>query len=141
MTMPTRNPPGGGGAGRWVVRCVVLLARLLALLRPRLLGRLLRLLAGGARPAGYDEALLARRSVVSVSPYCAGWRGCLPRSIAICLLCRRSGCWPLWSVGVRATPPFAAHAWVEAAGRMVGEPGPRAAYRALLQVPAGPAER
>ncbi|WP_435854848.1 lasso peptide biosynthesis B2 protein [Streptomyces triculaminicus] len=36
--------------------------------------------------------------------------------------------------GVR-TPPFAAHAWVEADGQRVGEPHDTATYRTLLTVP------
>jgi hypothetical protein len=33
------------------------------------------------------------------------------------------------------TAPFAAHAWVEAEGRPVGEPDDTAAYRAMIKVP------
>ncbi|MGH3429544.1 MAG: lasso peptide biosynthesis B2 protein, partial [Mycobacteriales bacterium] len=71
--------------------------------------------------------------VTAVSTLCAG-RYCLQRSLATTLLCRISGTWPTWCTGVR-TPPFAAHAWVEAQGRRVGEPKDTATYRTLLTVP------
>jgi len=38
------------------------------------------------------------------------------------LLCRQRGYAPTWCVGVVATPPFAAHAWIEADDRIVDEP-------------------
>ncbi|WP_031070738.1 lasso peptide biosynthesis B2 protein [Streptomyces sp. NRRL S-118] len=108
-------------------------ARLLAHLSPKRLGALLTLLRRGARPATYDEALRARGHVTTVSTLCAGTY-CLPRSLATVLLCRMRGVWPTWCTGVR-TPPFSAHAWVEAEGRRVGEPAGTAAYRPLLVVP------
>jgi hypothetical protein len=44
------------------------------------------------------------------------------------------GVWPTWTTGVR-TPPFTAHAWVEAEGRRVGEPAETDNYRTMLAVP------
>ncbi|MZD07450.1 lasso peptide biosynthesis B2 protein, partial [Streptomyces sp. SID5785] len=44
------------------------------------------------------------------------------------------GTWPAWHAGVRAAPPFAPHAWVEAEGRMVGEPATPDEYRPLMTV-------
>ncbi|MFJ8159304.1 lasso peptide biosynthesis B2 protein [Streptomyces sp. NPDC096136] len=89
-----------------------------------------------ARPARYTEARAARQAVVAVSLRCASQEGCLPRSLATVLLCRARGSWPEWSVGVRARPPFRAHAWVEAEGRMVEEDVERSYFRPLFSVPA-----
>ncbi|GAA1018682.1 MULTISPECIES: lasso peptide biosynthesis B2 protein [Amycolatopsis] len=111
----------------------VALARPLARLRPARLRRVLEFARRGARPAAADEALAARTNVVSVSLRCAG-QGCLQRSIAAALLCRLRGSWPTWCTGVR-TSPFAAHAWIEADGRAVGEPYPDGHYAPLLSVP------
>lgn len=109
-------------------------AHLIGRMPPGRIRRLLTLCARGARPARYDEALQARRTVVSVSLRCAG-NGCLPRSIAVALLCRARGSWPTWHVGVR-TVPFAAHSWVEADGRPVDEPHTTAHLRPLITVAA-----
>ncbi len=57
----------------------------------------------------------------------------LQRSLATALLCRIGGTWLTWCTGVR-TLPFAAHAWVEAQGRRVGEPADTATYRTMLTV-------
>ncbi|MEU1080732.1 lasso peptide biosynthesis B2 protein [Streptomyces sp. NPDC005908] len=122
-------------------RVAVVLARPLLLLPPARLGRALRLLSRGARPAGHDRTHRARRAVTTVSAVCAGREGCLPRSVATALLCRARGEWPTWCVGVRAAPPFGAHAWVEAEGRLVGEDLPRSYFRRLITVGAGSEER
>ncbi|MDJ1134491.1 lasso peptide biosynthesis B2 protein [Streptomyces iconiensis] len=109
------------------------IARLLAHLSPKRLQAILRVLRRGAPPADHATALRARQDVTSVSTLCSG-RYCLPRSLATALLCRLRGTWPTWCTGVR-TPPFAAHAWVEADGRRVGEPEDTTTYRPLLTVP------
>ncbi|GAB2877786.1 hypothetical protein GCM10027074_52350 [Streptomyces deserti] len=88
----------------------------------------------GARPADYAQALRARQDVTAVSTLCAG-RFCLQRSLATALLCRMRGSWPTWCSGVRM-PPFAAHAWVEAEGRRVGEPQDTVTYRTIISIPA-----
>ncbi len=108
-------------------------ARLLAHLPPRRLRAVLHTLRRGATPASYAQALQARQDVTAVSTLCTG-RYCLHRSLATALLCRIGGTWPTWCTGVR-TPPFAAHAWVEAQGRPVGEPADTATYRRMLTVP------
>ncbi|WP_079249549.1 lasso peptide biosynthesis B2 protein [Streptomyces sp. IMTB 2501] len=69
-----------------------------------------------------------------LSTLCSG-RYCLQRSLATALLCRMRGSWPTWCSGVR-TSPFAAHAWVEADGRPVGEPEDTASYQPMITVPA-----
>ncbi|MDG9702091.1 lasso peptide biosynthesis B2 protein [Streptomyces sp. DH37] len=117
MTMPRR----GSGPGGLRLRSAVAAALVLSRLRPGRLRRVLTRVSRGARPAGYDETLRVYEAVVAGSRRCAGWYGCLPRSIAIALVCRMSGLWPDWCVGVRGAPPFSPHAWVRADGRAVGE--------------------
>ncbi|MFI1379353.1 lasso peptide biosynthesis B2 protein [Embleya sp. NPDC020886] len=113
-------------------RLAVAVARPLALLPPRRLRRVLRVVSLGARPAGVAEATQARHAVVSVSARCAG-QGCLQRSVATVLLCRIRGTVPDWCTGVR-TQPFRAHAWVEAAGTPIGESGDMALFHTVLSV-------
>ena len=93
------------------------------------------LAAPGARPATFEQAKAARDTVVAVSLICAAREGCVPRSLATILLCRLRGRWPTWCVGARRLPPFAAHAWVEADGIMVGEDYPPDYFRTLFTVP------
>ncbi|NYI07611.1 lasso peptide biosynthesis B2 protein [Allostreptomyces psammosilenae] len=121
---------------RLAARLAVALARPLAALPPRRLRRALALASRGARPATVEQAAAARLAVVSVSVHCAG-QGCLRRSVATALLCRLGGGWPDWCTGVR-TEPFRAHAWVEVAGRPVGERDEIRHYRKTMVVPARP---
>ncbi|MEV5880680.1 lasso peptide biosynthesis B2 protein [Streptomyces sp. NPDC052101] len=120
---------------RLAARTAVIAARLLARQPPRRIRAVLGVVRRGARPARYEQALRARREVTAVSTLCAG-RYCLQRSLATALLCRMRGRWPTWCSGVR-TAPFAAHAWVEAEGRPVGEPDDTAAYHAMIKVEQG----
>ncbi|PPS76503.1 MULTISPECIES: lasso peptide biosynthesis B2 protein [Streptomyces] len=108
-------------------------ARPLAKARPARLRTVLEFARRGAAPATAAQALTAREEVVSVSLRCAG-QGCLQRSIATALLCRMRGAWPTWCTGVR-THPFAAHAWVEAEGRLVGEGHPKGHFKTLMSIP------
>ncbi|MGB6163374.1 MAG: lasso peptide biosynthesis B2 protein [Pseudonocardiaceae bacterium] len=117
---------------RLAAHIAVTTARLLAHLSPLRIRTVLQTVRRGAIPASYDQALRARQDVTAVSTLCAG-RYCLQRSLATALLCRISGTWPTWCTGVR-TPPFAAHAWVEADGRRVGEPADTATYQRMLTV-------
>jgi hypothetical protein len=134
MTMPVVSE----GAVRiaWhrqlTARCAVGAARLLVKLPPKRLARVLRAVSRGAAAATPAQALDARSAVVSVSVRCAGQR-CLDRSVAAALLCRLYGSWPAWCTGIR-TRPFRAHAWIEADGRAVGEPGDIRLYRTVLAV-------
>lgn len=114
-------------------------ARLIVLLRPHRVRRVLTAVRRGAAPATTEQALAARRAVVAVSARCAG-EGCLQRSVATALLCRMRGVWPDWCTGVR-TEPFRAHAWVEVDGLPVGEPHQSAAYHRMMVVPVPPAKR
>ncbi|MEU6588545.1 lasso peptide biosynthesis B2 protein [Streptomyces sp. NPDC046881] len=112
---------------------IVAISRLLARLRPSRLRWVLEHARRGAEPATAEQTGKALRDVVAVSMRCAG-QACLQRSIATALLCRSRGVWPTWCTGVR-TSPFAAHAWVEAEGEMIGEPYPAGHYRPLITVP------
>jgi Transglutaminase-like superfamily len=113
-------------------RLAVGIARLLVLLPPARLHRVLRLASRGASPVGYGDALRARQSAVAVSTRCAGL-GCLQRSVATVLLCRARGRWADWCTGFRVHP-FAAHAWVEVDGTPVGEPYDMRTFRTVLAV-------
>jgi hypothetical protein len=111
-------------------------ARLLATQSPRRIRTVLGWLRRGARPATFELAKQVRGDVVAVSLHCAAREGCVARSLATVLLCRMRGQWPTWCVGARRLPPFAAHAWVEAEGVMVGEDEyPPDYFRPLFTVP------
>ncbi|MFF3072890.1 lasso peptide biosynthesis B2 protein [Kitasatospora sp. NPDC057904] len=110
----------------------VAVARPLAGLQPRYLRPVLTALSTGARPGTAAQASAARAAVVAVSLRCAV-HNCLQRSIATAVLCRFGGAWPTWQAGVRTTP-FAAHAWVEAEGRVIDEPYPDGYFRPLVTV-------
>ena len=120
---------------RLVTHLAVGAARLLATQSPRRIRTVLGRLRRGAVPATFEQAKAARDAVVAVSLHCAAREGCLARSLATVLLCRLGGRWPTWCVGARRLPPFAAHAWVEADGVMVGEDYPPDYFRILLTVP------
>ncbi|MFJ4684983.1 lasso peptide biosynthesis B2 protein [Streptomyces sp. NPDC088789] len=132
--MPSERP--GGRKGRVRTKAAVAIGLLMARLPPRRLKTLLKRAAKGAGPADCQQTERHYYAVRVASRRCAGWQGCLPRSIAVALLCRLDGVWPDWCTGVRVTPPFAAHAWLEADGRIVAEPGSPDAYRALIRVEA-----
>ncbi|MGA4837531.1 lasso peptide biosynthesis B2 protein [Streptomyces sp. G45] len=137
MTLPEAMPHDPRSvplASRAATRGAVALARLLATQPPGRIRVVLARLRRGARPATVGEAEAARSTVVAVSLACAGQRGCLPRSLATVLLCRMRGQWPTWCVGVRTRAPFAAHAWVEAEGVLVGEGCPRDYYQRFFTV-------
>ena len=121
---------------RLLAYAVVAVARVLATRSPRRIRAVFGVLRRGARPATYEQAKAVRDTVVAVSLTCAAREGCLPRSLATVLLCRLHGSWPVWCVGARRLPPFAAHAWVEAEGAMVDEDYPPDYFRPLIRVPA-----
>jgi hypothetical protein len=122
---------------RAAAMAAVMVAKVVSFLPPHSLKRLLDRLAQSARPANYDEAAAAREAVNAVSLACRAREGCLPRSIATAVLCRMRGAWPSWRTGVRRLPPFEAHAWVEADGRMVAEPYPPDYFVPLIVVSPG----
>ncbi|MEV4922795.1 lasso peptide biosynthesis B2 protein [Streptomyces roseoverticillatus] len=119
---------------RCVARLAVGCAHLLATQPPARIRAVLARLRRGARPATLTEASTARRTVLAVSLAAGGHKGCLPRSLATVLLCRWYGHWPTWCVGVRNRPPFAAHAWVEAEGVLVGEGAPADYFQRFFTV-------
>jgi hypothetical protein len=123
---------------RAVAYAVVGAARLLATQPPGRIRAVLGRLERGTTPATVEEAKAARDTVVAVSLHCSAREGCLARSLATVLLCRLGGRWPTWCVGARRMPPFGAHAWVEAEGRMVGEDYPPDYFRTLFTVPKRP---
>ncbi|NUT49129.1 MAG: lasso peptide biosynthesis B2 protein [Saccharothrix sp.] len=104
---------------RPLARIAVLSALLLARLTPERQFAILGFLSRGARASSPGQAHRARNAVLFTSVMCTGpW--CLQRSIATAVLCRLSGTWPEWCVGVR-TEPFRAHAWVQVDGVPVDE--------------------
>jgi len=120
---------------RILIYLTVAAARLLAAQSPRRIRTVLGWLRRGAKPATFEQAKAARDTVVAVSLTCAAREGCVPRSLATIMLCRLRGRWPTWCVGARRLPPFAAHAWVEADGVMVGEEYPPDYFRTFFTVP------
>ncbi len=137
MTTPSalNRPVGVPLSRRVAAQLAVGLARLLIPLPPRRIRSILEQLRRGAAPVTSADAKAARDAVLAVSLACTGPQGCLPRSLATTLLCRMSGGWPTWCVGVRVAPPFGAHAWVEADGRPVDEGVPDDYFRRLIAVP------
>lgn len=134
MTTPSAvsRPVGVRPRLRLAARVAVSLAGVLAPLPPRYIESALAVARRGAAPASYRQARDARNAVLAVSLSCAGPQGCLRRSVATALLCRMSGRWPTWCVGVRMLPPFGAHAWVEAEGRLVDEEVPGTYFSRLM---------
>ena len=129
MTLPRRRglPPG--------LRLAVWVGHILAAVRPAVLQHALGIISRGARPADPDVLADITAQIERSGGRVAGWRGCLPRSIAVCLVARARGTWPdSWCAGVHRSAPFSAHAWVEHAGAIVGEPEDVDAYRALVRV-------
>ncbi|MCF6523395.1 lasso peptide biosynthesis B2 protein [Streptomyces sp. JJ36] len=136
MTTPSAldRPTGVPRTARLAARLVLVPALVLSLLPPRRIRTVLCLIRRGAAPASTAQARRARDAMCAVSLRCAGPRGCLPRSLGAALLCRLWGSWPTWCTGVRVVPPFTAHAWVEAAGRPVGEGVPDDYFSRLMAV-------
>lgn len=145
MTTPSAlERPGGVPLSRRLAARLVLLPALgLALLPPRRIRAVLGVLRRGAVPAGAAQARDARDAMCAASLRCAGPKGCLPRSLGAALLCRLGGTWPTWCTGVRVVPPFTAHAWIEAEGRLVGESVPEDYFARLVVVgpPSRPTDR
>ncbi|MCX4623442.1 lasso peptide biosynthesis B2 protein [Streptomyces albogriseolus] len=136
MTTPSalERPTGVPLGLRLAARLVLVPAALLALLPPRRIRAVLRVLRRGAAPATAVQAQAARDALCAVSLRCTGPKGCLPRSLGAALLCRLRGTWPTWCAGVRGVPPFTAHAWIEAEGSLVGEGVPDGYFARLVTV-------
>lgn len=129
------------GPRRIEIMLAVSAARILQRLRPEKLRKILELTSSHARPASEAEVARTRDELLSTSAECRGSSACLTRSIALVLLCRRKGTWPTWSVGVVTSPPFAAHAWVEVDGKIIGEPIASDSYRAFYKVTCPPGSK
>lgn len=121
-------------SSRAQIALITPIARLIHRRSPQSMKRVLQKLSTGARPATYDEAKRARDEILTANARCRGGSACLIRSLSVALLCRLRGTWPTWCVGVLAAPPFAAHAWVEADGEIVGEPLSQRDFRAFFKV-------
>ncbi|KPC58414.1 lasso peptide biosynthesis B2 protein [Streptomyces chattanoogensis] len=137
MTTPSAltRPTGVPLTLRLAARLVLLAAFPLSFLPPRRIRAVLEAVRHGAAPASAAQAKSARDAICAVSLFCAGPRGCLPRSLGAALLCRLRGTWPTWCTGARMVPPFTAHAWVEVDGRLVDEGVPDDYFTRLLTVP------
>lgn len=118
------------------VRVAALVAAPIARLSPARIRRVMTWLRRGAEPAGHDDAQKLRDATIGVSLRAAGPEGCLRRTLTVMLLCRSRGIWPTWCVGVTTVPPFRAHSWIEAEGRMVGEDEPDGHFAKLIAIPA-----
>lgn len=118
------------------VRGASLLAALLAKQPPARIRSVLSWVRRGARPASHDDAAAVREATVAVSLDAAGPEGCLRRTLTVALLCRARGIWPTWCVGVTTLPPFRAHSWIEAEGRVVGEDVPSSTFCTMIALPA-----
>lgn len=113
-------------------RIAVLAATLISKTKPYQIEKIQTLLSRNARPATSLDVSKAIDSVVAISLVCAG-QGCLPRSIAVSILCRMNGTWPEWCIGVRREP-FMAHAWLEVDGVPIREPFPAGYLQRLTRV-------
>ncbi|QIS10461.1 lasso peptide biosynthesis B2 protein [Nocardia arthritidis] len=118
-----------------VARFIIVVATVLTYLPPYRIRQILMVVRRGAHPASHESAVAARNAVVAVSMRCAGRDGCLVRSLSTVLLCRFFGQWPTWCIGVQNLPPFGAHAWVEAEGKLVNELVPYDYLSRLIVVP------
>lgn len=123
---------------RVYIRAVVRIGIVLRSCRPNQTRRFLTLAAKGLPEASHQQATQARDLVLKYDPRTRGETACVPRVIASALLCRRRyKSWPRVCFGVLITPPFRAHAWLEAEGRSVQEDLPATFYGLLFAIPAG----
>lgn len=120
---------------RFVILVFVSLARLMVRSSPTVLRTRLARLCSGVRLGSYFEVQKVRDAVLSSSSLCRGSDACLIRSVTVLLVCRWKGYVPVWCVGVAVVPPFAAHAWLEAEGRVVDEPFTVDSFKAFFKVP------
>lgn len=142
MTIPqtvSHNPRTVPWRVRVRVRLASAGAALLARCSVNRIHRTLLRLRSGAAPATSEQAVSMREAVMRVSLPCARPDGCLRRSVAVVLLARMYGSWATWCTGPTTRPPFMAHAWIEAEGRMVGEPVPEDQFCAVIRVRPDPA--
>ncbi|WP_071936562.1 lasso peptide biosynthesis B2 protein [Rhodococcus sp. 2G] len=131
----TYDPRSLPFARRFAARIAGLCGHLLAHIAPVHLHRFLSIARTRAKPATVEEASQAWTDVITANIACDGPQACLTRSLATVVLCRFRGVWPTWVVGVRRSPPFGAHAWIEVEGMPVGESYPAGYHVPLVSVP------
>ena len=117
------------------VRAAALVAAPLARLSPALMRVVLAWLRRGAAP-GLRRRSHAARGDDRRQPARRRPGGLPAPPLTIALLCRSRGIWPTWCVGVTTLPPFRAHSWVEAEGRIVGEDEPAGQFTELIAIAA-----
>jgi len=111
------------------------LALTMARMKPIRIRGVLRLVSSGSRcPASLAEATEVYNEVYRALPRARGAFGCLAFSLTCAFMLRSRGVWPTWCAGVRTQPPFAAHAWIEADSRVVGETIESSALATLIRV-------
>ena len=119
------------------LRAAALIPLCAAAIRLAGLARLLRVIAARARRTSVGAGPDIDMSVRAVERACAyGIRAaCLTRSVALMYLLARAGRITELKIGTRRTPDgLAAHAWIEADGLPLNDPGNlRAAYTLLPQ--------
>ncbi|MGB8996366.1 MAG: lasso peptide biosynthesis B2 protein [Pseudonocardiaceae bacterium] len=137
MTIPTAydapvSVSGFRCALAWVITAVAATA-----LRSVRFHRIERLARWLMRPIRRSASVVEIDIMLAAIDRAGGWLpvrvACLERSLAVVMWCgllRRSVC---WRIGVRS-PPFTAHAWVEAAGRPVGELVSLDSYQPILTI-------
>ncbi len=137
MTVPTAcDAPVSVSRCRCALAWVITAAAAAALRSVRF-HRIERLARALVRPTRRCAGVVEIEIMLAAIDRAGGWLpvrvACLERSLAVVLWCgllRRSVC---WRIGVRS-PPFATHAWVEAAGRPVGELVSIDSYRPILTI-------
>jgi hypothetical protein len=110
-----------------LARTLVLLPITVASLRVLGFGRTQALLLRAYDPAPTGTDLFAARSLARIVHGAAPWSplpaNCLPRALVLCRLLKRRGLQAELRLGVgKPEGQFAAHAWVEHAGRALAEP-------------------
>jgi hypothetical protein len=82
------------------------------------------MLAHGGRPATYEQATHYVEAARRAARWYPGQAACLETSLNAVIAARLCGKRLDWCIGARQLP-YAAHAWVEAAGEPIGEPPDR----------------
>lgn len=108
------------------------IARVVILFSPHRIQQILQILMRSRLQAQYSEAQEWRNAVVQISSRCAG-QGCLQRSVAVVLMSIFHNRAITWSTGFRLSP-FQSHAWVEVAGKPVGEVDIISQFQTVLTV-------
>lgn len=97
---------------------------------------LLRLATGFGRPASDEQALSALYGVRHAAGFFPARIACLEESVAAMLTLALAGYRASWCHGVTADP-LRLHAWIEADGKPVGEPGSTELFTPIMCIPSG----